>query len=45
MILSVDPSATDLILERQGIIEIDVLNEDPIIDDDSIDDYIPSQRS
>ncbi|GFG16303.1 hypothetical protein IFM61392_09435 [Aspergillus lentulus] len=45
MILSVDPSATDLILERQGIIEIDVPNEDPGIDDDSIDDYIPSQRS
>jgi hypothetical protein len=45
MILSVDPSATDLILERQGIIEIDMPNEDPVIDDDSIDDYIPSQRS
>ncbi|KAJ6063689.1 hypothetical protein N7499_012369 [Penicillium canescens] len=45
MILSIDPSATDLVLERQGIIEIDVPNEDPGIDDESIDDYIPSQRS
>lgn len=45
MILSIDPSATDLILERQGIIEIDVPNEDPDTDDDSIDGYITSQRS
>ncbi|KAE8133581.1 hypothetical protein BDV38DRAFT_274159 [Aspergillus pseudotamarii] len=45
MILSIDPSATNLILERQGIIEIGVLNEDHDIDDDSIDGYIPSQRS
>ncbi|KAJ5297272.1 uncharacterized protein N7443_008165 [Penicillium atrosanguineum] len=45
MILSIDPSATDLILERQGIIEIDVPNEDPGIVDHRIDDYIQSQRS
>ncbi|PIG82100.1 hypothetical protein AARAC_000013 [Aspergillus arachidicola] len=40
MILSIDPSATDLVLERQGIIEIAVPNEDP-----SIDDNVPSHRS
>ncbi|KAL5362015.1 hypothetical protein BJX96DRAFT_153271 [Aspergillus floccosus] len=45
IILSIDPSATDLILERHGIVEIDVPNEDPSIDDDSINDYIPLQRS
>ncbi|KAF9887222.1 hypothetical protein FE257_010476 [Aspergillus nanangensis] len=45
MILNIDPSATDLILERQGIIEIDVPNEDPDIDDDRIDDNTPPQRS
>lgn len=45
MILGIDPSATDLVLERRGIIEIDIPNEDPGVDDDSIDDYIPSQRS
>lgn len=29
MMLSIDPSACDLVLERQGIIEINLPNEDP----------------
>ncbi|GAB1207249.1 hypothetical protein APSETT445_005962 [Aspergillus pseudonomiae] len=45
MILNIDPSAIDLVLERQGIIEIDLQNDDPCIDDDSTDDNMPSQRS
>ncbi|KAH2978751.1 hypothetical protein KXW58_004423 [Aspergillus fumigatus] len=45
MVLSIDPSAIDLILEGQGIIEIDVPNEDPGIDVDGIDDQITPQRS
>ncbi|KAB8254531.1 hypothetical protein BDV32DRAFT_132200 [Aspergillus pseudonomiae] len=45
MILNIDPSAIDLVLERQGIIEIDLQNDDPCIYDDSTDDNMPSQRS
>lgn len=45
MVLTIDPSVIDLILERQGIIEIDVPNEDPGIDVDSIDDQITPQRA
>ncbi|OQE11913.1 hypothetical protein PENFLA_c069G02111 [Penicillium flavigenum] len=32
MILNIHPSATDLVLERQGIVEVDIPNEDPDID-------------
>ncbi|KAH1752035.1 hypothetical protein LV164_008598 [Aspergillus fumigatus] len=45
MVLTIDPSVIDLILERQGIIEIDVPNEDPGIDVDSNDDQITPQRA
>lgn len=40
MILSIDPSATDLVLERQAVIEVDIPN-----DDSDINDEIPSERS
>lgn len=38
MVLSIDPSTTDLILEHQGIIKIDVPNKDPSINVNSIND-------